>query len=561
MAVDYSNTGIDSGTATATGPMSVDRPPHAATGDGSRVYGDNTTIGAGLGGMGLSRILSAYTRDVGRLSPEGEAYIETLRNVFDVSYDGGISVHRIGGNSWTGVGICAKQSLAGNGLLNGIILLMAEGCVLDPAENKTVLSAYGNIATDTFAAKYGDKYSISQIVTITREDYSEAKRAADIYANYVLTANNPQCAITVDTIKDYDIFVSFNRDDYERALRCCDPHGVKARADIKLTVSLRSRNPNSAERYDDFIVIGAYTDFKRNTESFNTFGGAREIYRPIVHITQLGCRIANQRVLPYILYIANVVLISNNHWCSQFNDITGVDNVVKPNIGNLLTDADGQLFYVTDILQRNAVIAECCDQPWLVLDVVTGRFHLPGMEAYAVTSHRGVESVNRLFNNFIGINDDSAANIVPGQLFARDMIGYIPNSDSVVAKADSRYVDYLNTIAHNKNNPEGPRALLHYYNSIKDSCDVVTRLIPDTKFYYDRYLVTLNGELNARIGQCLGGVAIHLPNSDSYTSGTVNMNSINNYGSTLNMGMGQYQGMRNFASSGFNSNYASSLLF
>lgn len=541
-------------------PVVSNTPPEVGNSSygAGRLGGANNFIGNSLTNL-LQRPLFSSANSTARSSAFIEGFQKYLKEQDQKTVY--IDVTAIGGPDWAGALITNNPGYRNNNRLHrqAIVLLFTECCRRD--FNKRYVSYLEAFSTKIRNAVRSIDLDIpiAQIILTTPEDYTVAyNNLASIYSRFLCSANTEEACVSTDSFRDYNVIISYKKDDYDNALAMYNPHKVRDRADLRITVSLSSNSNNTnVATSGPLACIGAYTTFIRTATNNGMIR-----YIPEVHISQISCLIPNQRILPFLLYIAHLVLIVNRHWVKQFSSLSGPESA-KPNIGNLFKDPDNQNrpAFLTDINQVEQVIASYCEAPWLVLDYLDGRYHLPGLEAYALDPNTSRTFVNKLFDNFNA--SASGSNDIPGVIYARDMVGTAKlgkiDDKGVAVLSDTRYIDYLNTMVNygGHNDLSIPESLLYHYSDIQTACDAVSQVMGTSSeaapnFIYDRYLITLNGALTARVGESFSRNRILLPNERDLMTGTVNMNSIQNFASSLNMSNVPF-GYNNSAVSGLES--------
>lgn len=520
----------------ATIQRSEEIPPVFESGTSTDRVG---TTNASTSNDNLLDIDAIYTTLPTYRAPSAECmnYIRTLRERMSTDFPR-VAVRSISSTNWSGLALVLdKKALA---------LIFAE--TVGHIDGTDVLGSDNEKAIEIVQAHYPEA-SVIEVIAITREDYPKAAQAASIFANCLSSANNPAYEITVDTFRGYDFRISYSRADYEKAFAALNPHGVMDRSDIRITVKLVDRNdnranygynngPRSTER--DFACIGAYTTFTQvDRVDAGPFGGSmsRIQFIPEVHISQISCVMMNDRVIPLLMFIANYVLITQGLWLSQFSDLHSDANDNAPNIGNLLDDANGEPMFVTNEDERRSLLSNFCQAPWLILDVLRGRFHIPGMAMYLDNTYQNANGnsshgVTELYKGFLRMGD-AVINEFPCSPLAYDLVGVMPSDGNTVC--DSRWADYLNLRIHNRKDNRVRRLLSHDINP-RNTCDTLREYIPGVEFLYNRYQISINGTFNNMVGTKLSS-RIRVPDDQmNYMSSTVNMRNIANYANTLNVG-------------------------
>lgn len=370
-----------------------------------------------------------------------------------------------------------------------IVLLFSEAL---SREDDKPLIGHAKAAKTTVETIFGNNMFINNVILVTPEDYTRPENMATYILNSFVAILEPSISnITWETFKDYQIQVSSSPDMYDSFVSKYSPHGVPARADLKLCIyATKSGNINPRnnvlwiEDKDkiDIAAVGAYIRFSCQSNA------VMPKYIPEIHISEILCGIPSANIIPLILGIAKAVLMDQNVWKSQFLDFGGANN---PNIGNLISDQNGSPFRVENHTQLDQLIATYCEHPILILDISEGRARVIGLEQYSFA----LENANNTANNFFGLNQDGlpilGKTVVPFQLSGEEFSGYIRNGATYV---DSRWADYLNLMIHNYTTPMRCRALLNHFVNPIDQIKALRELGQEVVTLYTNYITLIRPE-------------------------------------------------------------------
>ena len=325
------------------------------------------------------------------------------------------------------------------------------------------VTSYTKSARTTVWALYGNNVNILNVVVITPEDYHKV----EIMANYIINSfiavlDQEIGTINCQMFKDYTIQTSSSAEQYDRFVRMYSPHGVPARADMKLTIygvkngSMSQNNKNFWNESDqdriDIASVGAYV-------TFSTVDSMNNRFIPEIHISEIISNIPIRNLISFILGVASSVFMDTGYWKNLFHDL----GPNQPNIGNLFTNYnDGSVYRVTNLPEVESLMATYVNQPIVVIDIPDGRARIIGLEQYATNpgpNNTAIASANAFFNAGKDGNYtiSSATNTHTPSYYQYD--GYIRKGGENI---DSRWVDYLNMMIHHSATPTKCQLLLSH---------------------------------------------------------------------------------------------------
>ena len=330
-----------------------------------------------------------------------------------------------------------------------IIMMFAE--VLTTGED-TPISSYSKSARATVWALFGNHIKIQNVVIVTPEDYSKV----DIMANYLINSfiallDSEVGKINASMFNEYTIHTSGSSEQYDKFIKMYSPHGVPARADMKLIIygtknGSISQNKGFWNESDqdriDIAAVGAYV-------TFVAVDGMYRQYIPEIHISEIVSNIPIKTLIPFILGMATSVFMDTNYWKALFHDL----GPNQPNIGNLIKQQDGSIFRATNYSEVEWLFSTCIKQPLMVLDIPEGRARVIGIEQYSLpwvpSENTAISSANAFFDTATHGNtiDTNQAPYIPTYY---QFDGYIRKGGEV---KDSRWIDYLNLMIHHSSTP------------------------------------------------------------------------------------------------------------
>ena len=432
-----------------------------------------------------------------------------------------------------------------------IVLLFSEAITTDA--NKPAVSKVKD-AVATLKSTVGQSVELVNVVVVCPEDYAKAAVMGAYICNSLLAMNSDIIAgFNAGSLKDVQVSISTIPDDYDKFVETVNPHGVPARADLKLTISIvqPNRNPQSLwtdEQGEKFTIaaVGAYVTFASASLGMG-FGGSVK-FLPEVHISEITSLVWDDSILPLILSQVTDCLIFGGFWKAQFNNIS--DNA--PNIGSLIVDpATNKTWKADTTTKRDQFIAQYCEQPILCLDVVEGRARIPGLVGWYINGQfpRVAQKINNFFKGEL---------LPPTVEIARPFYSQLTGTFTTTgaAKADTRWIDFLNMMVHHEANRQQVMALLQHAPRPEDDIAIKRQFESSISLLYYTTVVMIQPEvLNAirrgvydsvRIinGKAMNAGSIDMSYFVTAGNGFMNGSRIGNYGQYANP-FGQIWGNNN----------------
>ena len=432
-----------------------------------------------------------------------------------------------------------------------IVLLFSEAITTDA--NKPAVSKVKD-AVATLKSTVGQSVELVNVVVVCPEDYAKAAVMGAYICNSLLAMNSDIIAgFNAGSLKDVQVSISTIPDDYDKFVETVNPHGVPARADLKLTISIvqPNRNPQSLwtdEQGEKFTIaaVGAYVTFASASLGMG-FGGSVK-FLPEVHISEITSLVWDDSILPLILSQVTDCLIFGGFWKAQFNNIS--DNA--PNIGSLIVDpATNKTWKADTTTKRDQFIAQYCEQPILCLDITEGRARIPGLVGWYMGDQfpRIAKKINQFFKR-----DLLPPTVEIARPFYTEMTGTFTTTGA--AKADTRWIDFLNMMVHHESNRQQVMALLQHSPRPEDDVAIKRQFENSISLLYFTSVVMIQPEvLNAirqgvydsvRIvnGRTMNGGSIDMSYFVNAGAGFMSGNRIGNYGQYSNP-FGQIWGNNN----------------
>ena len=375
-----------------------------------------------------------------QLSPEGDAYIETLTKKLSESQ---IKIERINHNRLPIFRVIDPSATY-------VTLLILEENYL-VSEHPAV-----KIIEDDVIRK--EKYNVIDTPTVTREDYAYVNHmASHIERTYKYIAYVNSSSININSFSDKKLKfrVSTNIKEVEDIVRRQTPHASMPRMDYGFVLKMHDSSDDhyhtnySDQVFDPILAVGAYTKFVQQNEHGKFF--------PVVAITAIASTLPDPGIMSLALPLAADAFIRRRHWLNPYMSFTKD----SPNIGDLVTDTKTNK--KTKITTRAGVeefVQLFCDTPYLCVDTTDGRARIPGLEQIAYNIN---DYARRLFD-FVG--DTQNANIAAEKVRAerankqpiRDgaysLQDYYEYTGIIDGALDSRVVDYLYLTKKGLNDPD-----------------------------------------------------------------------------------------------------------
>ena len=383
-------------------------------------------------------------------------------------------------------------------------------------------AALTQTAMRTLQSTVGHNVNVHNYIVVTPQDYDKVEAMCAHLINCFASIFNPDVRnLNINSMSRSQIEISLNPNTYEDFTRRVDPHGVPSRADIHMTVSLNtpkrqnSANMNMFEQVDcdktELATIGAYVIFINSPD-----GTGVPKFLPEVHISSIVTNMPVRGMLPLLLSLATDYLIDQGGWKSQFSNLGGTHTA---NIGNLLMDPQtGAPWRCENITARDALITQTCRPPVLILDVVHGRAHIPGLEQYAIPENSA--HIVGSYNRFL-VNSQIPENAPVGRPLCQEYIGFMNSGGN---SADSRWVDFLNVMVTHSSNRAQCELLMAHPSRPEDMVAIKRSLCSDLTLHYVADMVILQPDVlravQAAVHQKLRMI------SGNVASGSVDMSAL-----------------------------------
>lgn len=347
---------------------------------------------------------------------------------------------------------------------------------------------------------------VLQVIVISPDDYTRGKEFASATRNLFVAAFNKN-KITVANLANTMISISDNPKDYELAYAKLCPHAVPLRHDLTCTIYIQSKQPWQQGNMGNMMmqpeqngywlaaeqqariplaVIGGHTEMVRNNALLN--GDIRIL--PIIHIDDINSSIVADEMLPVFIMLAVKRFLLSSTWENYYrsNSIDAHGNRV--NIGYLFPDGNGGRCEIKTDESFTQTIRAQFDPAQVVLDVVEGRFKLPGMWKLASNEPAVMKSV---IDDYVAFFKGS--NIMPysapNPYFISDVQyrGFYMYGSKTL---DTAHIDYMAEYArHPEDVMKCEKLLLRKANPLLAVADQ-KQFEPDMKLLYRTDVMALN---------------------------------------------------------------------
>lgn len=246
------------------------------------------------------------------------------------------------------------------------------------------------------------------------------------------------------------------------------PHAVMPRTEFGFVLSAvpQNYNPNNKASKGSFydsmvsglIPLAAVSGYVELINENRTSQAGTPLFTPVVHISEVSTQIPSLRMLELLICIFSNLSVSRRFWQRQFENFA--EN--EPNIGNMIFDGTKtppEPYRVSSLIELDAFLRNSISDPCIVMDVVDGRFRIPGIEMFAM------QDKQQLLLTELGglINTELPKSQVSAALWS-EYIGVFADNNAI--PTDSRYLDYLRLMVNNKH--QSP-AVLPFATRIPDA--------------------------------------------------------------------------------------------
>ena len=379
---------------------------------------------------------------------------------------------------------------------NAMLLVFSETSAMN--DRYPLVSVFKD-AIENFQNIVGNGVAIFNTIIVTPQDYDKVDVMGAHIANIFTTHSDSTILnLNVNNINKHQIETVTSEKAYMEYFRKNNPHGIPARASLTLTfyINVPKKNATGAndffnqrnmDRYE-LAAVGAYVDFVQSSQTVN--GVPKFI--PLVHISEVTTNMPCDGVLALVLALTKEYLLDNQYWKVQFSDLSGPN---KTNIGNLLIDGNtGQSYRVDNLQGRDQVIANYCENPILILDVVEGRARIPGIEFYANPTAYN-DKILEGYNVFLQDPKNPGAQVfAPGETISSPFYATYDGYVSVTGgqPVDTRWIDFLSVMIHHSTDRPRCQLLLQRYKDPAQWLEVIKQFHNDIQLlYYTCYSLIL----------------------------------------------------------------------
>ena len=344
---------------------------------------------------------------------------------------------------------------------------------------------------------------VLQVIVISPDDYTRAKDFAAATRNLFVAAFNTK-KITIANLANTNISISDNPRDYELAYSRLCPHAVPLRHDLTATIYIQGKQPwqqnvnnmmqpeknqywLAAEQQAriPLATIGGYVEFVRNNALLS--GDIR--YIPVIHITEINSSIVADEMLPVFLILGVKRFLLSNIWENYYRSNTIDAHGNRVNIGYLFPDGNGGRCDIKNDETFNQTMRAQFDPAQVVLDVVEGRFKLPGMWKLASNDPAVLQSVINDYVQFFNNTIMPYASGTPYYISDSQYRGFYMYGNKTL---DTAHIDYMSEYTrHPEDVMKCEKLLLRKANPLLAVADQ-KQFEPDMKLLYRADIMALN---------------------------------------------------------------------
>ena len=376
-----------------------------------------------------------------------------------------------------------------------VVLIMAESNL----SNLNVPVIHNELTAKEALLQVDPSVIIKQIVVVDENDYTNAEKYANSIRD-VFTSIFMPVKPNIRHLLETNITVSDSPLDYAAAYSKLSPHSVPLRCDLTLTVYSQPKNPGNynpqnwmQQREQDYYfsnpelanrdvlaTIGGYVEVVRHMSSYN----GKYVYIPIIHITEIQSGVIADEMLPICIVIAANRWLFANGWHKWFIDHMKNAHGNAADIGCFISDRDGGVLRAGTEADFYKILYENFMAGQIVLDVVDGRFTIPGILKLA---SRDVSVAQEVTNSYMAFFRNNNNNIMPYQGPMPYMVADVQYRGTYMLGTkvlDTACIDYMNEVLiHPTDSLRCEKLLLRKANPIAAVMDQ-RQFEPDLKLLY-----------------------------------------------------------------------------
>lgn len=337
--------------------------------------------------------------------------------------------------------------------LGEVAILLAFPKLQNTPRRPDAIAPYGEwleIAKAEFRKEFVDGLKLINGLVILPDDLARVDQMVTYLRDALLQANDSalQQMTAAQFLSSVDVGYESSAEHVRNLTATHFPQAVLPRADGGLV--LRLRQAGSRGKHGGFGLnslsdpsrllawVTAYVDFIVTTP-----GLGQTKYTPVVHISSIQSIAQDRHSMMFALAAAVDWYITRNGWIEL---VTNFNQAARmPNIGNLLQNDDGTLFFATNLQQATSVAQVHCAAPTLVIDFVDGQAHIPALAQFIDTSAKGAWRLADYVTKFFGTQTLDFKNT--NRLLSSEYVGSVNVNGQIV---DSRHVAYLDVLARSQ---------------------------------------------------------------------------------------------------------------
>lgn len=316
---------------------------------------------------------------------------------------------------------------------------------LNSPENEPDSVALQEIMNNYLARRSStEPLSLMCSATVIPEDYAKVEVMACSIVNALAVVSGMDGTLNTQLLSGNQFILDSRMGSVQQFYAQNCPHGVPARNEFGLLLSVLPANQDRSKRrggrnnyFNSYqtnpIPLGCITGYVEmvNSEQQGKMG---PLFTPLIHISDIISPVMSLQTAILMICLFSEVTTRGRLYMRQFDQY----NKNLPNLGSLISNESQTpptLEFLESPARRDWFMTNFTTDPAVVLDVVDGRFRIPGLELFAMTDMNKV-----LLNEFSKLVDTPLALDQVANPLYTDYIGVVPDGTTLI---DSRYIDYM----------------------------------------------------------------------------------------------------------------------
>lgn len=346
-------------------------------------------------------------------------------------------------------------------------------------------------------------YRPINIVLCSTTDYARVEKWVIYIKQCIAYGLTGSLSFDIDNISTSGLFrVVTNKHVVDSVVNDMCTHGTLPYYQYGLVLEMYEEKEAPRDRFDmrfqndtnwtPVLCVPAYTTFLAKNE----FNGGDLKFVPQIHISEPLCVLPHVKMLPLVMSLAVQYFLSNGMWKDYFNQY----DAKSPNIAQLWIDeVTGEPSFVNNVREREQFIGTRCETPTIVLDIISGRATIPGLNMLSTQEWQKwfLGKFAEFFKNSRFLEFD---NVIDTPYF--EYTGVVKYEGQ---SFDSRSFDYFKIL----NACSGQRDILDKFISLPYQQDVKLNALAAMNFsvqsLYDAAMCIFNPEVLLAVTSAVGG--------------------------------------------------------